>query len=531
LANDAAEYFKNSFKPFTAKFEETYMRDTGINFFGFHDGGSERNNSLNPVLPIGELIEGVDYGRLASVAIGQEDPDHTYGSFALIQAWEHTHLADFLSMSQHEQEVTMDMAKKPPVWGPGYRKNDKNKDSGHVFRRFSNDIPILFQQMYRKGSNWVRDDKKGQLFVAYTRTTLFLEAALDSMIGKDGPADALLQYTKPVTGQYFYVPSMKELTNLCIPDVFKLQSRSADLFCPSLDDLANTFTNILQEVFQEVSVKVVDCPNLMLAPFNLAAPGLGSNIHLVDIGGPDNFKNPSLNFKKFDFTKVATTIGRPYAFFAGSAGADSDFVGSNAELIVNLNLDTKLNKNKYAKVVTNDAGNPSCLLLDQNNTAFGLLGNVMASDGKQGKVLEVKVSRRKSWQGDLPGTLNAGLLAKYGSNQAVGVAGVFTINNTTIYSHIMNPAFPTKTLVTQDDVNQNLTFFTFEAPATCTTTFITADNNNMNLTLTHSHFITNHNQGGHYHYDLNPETVQYFGYFAPATKIYRVEQPQPVKQE
>jgi len=53
----------------------------------------------------------------------------------------------------------------------------------------------------------------------------------------------------------------------------------------------------------------------------------------------------------------------------------------------------------------------------------------------------------------------------------------------------------------------------------------------MNLTLTHSHFITDHNQGGHYHYDLNPETVQYFGYFAPATKIYRVEQPQPVKQE
>ncbi|MBZ3884745.1 Ester hydrolase C11orf54 [Sciurus carolinensis] len=45
------------------------------------------------------------------------------------------------------------------------------------------------------------------------------------------------------------------------------------------------------------------------------------------------------------------------------------------------------------------------------------------------------------------------------------------------------------------------------------------------LRLEHTHFFSHHGEGGHYHYDTTPDTVEYLGYFLPAEFLYRIDQP------
>lgn len=37
--------------------------------------------------------------------------------------------------------------------------------------------------------------------------------------------------------------------------------------------------------------------------------------------------------------------------------------------------------------------------------------------------------------------------------------------------------------------------------------------------------MSDHNEAGHYHYDIEPDTVQYLAYFNLGTKIVRLDKP------
>lgn len=55
----------------------------------------------------------------------------------------------------------------------------------------------------------------GLLFLAYCRTQHVHKTMLESMFGeRDGKTDMLLKFTTPVTGAYFYAPSMEVLKNI-----------------------------------------------------------------------------------------------------------------------------------------------------------------------------------------------------------------------------------------------------------------------------------------------------------------------------
>ena len=75
--------------------------------------------------------------------------------------------------------------------------------------------------------------------------------------------------------------------------------------------------------------------------------------------------------------------------------------------------------------------------------------------------------------------------------------------------------------MTSDFVDKWLKFFEMHAPLTCQTTFI-SDQMGIDFRMEHTHFFSDHNDGGHYHYDLTPEEVEYSGYFLPCTKAFRV---------
>lgn len=43
--------------------------------------------------------------------------------------------------------------------------------------------------------------------------------------------------------------------------------------------------------------------------------------------------------------------------------------------------------------------------------------------------------------------------------------------------------------------------------------------------MQHFHSFGPNKEGGHYHYDVTPEDVEYLGYFVPAEYIYRIDKP------
>jgi len=60
-----------------------------------------------------------------------------------------------------------------------------------------------------------------------------------------------------------------------------LPSHEYTLTCPPLDELRGVLEKILEAQYREVSVTVVDCPDLTREPWLLAAPGLCGNTRLV----------------------------------------------------------------------------------------------------------------------------------------------------------------------------------------------------------------------------------------------------------
>ncbi|CAH3199415.1 unnamed protein product [Porites evermanni] len=47
----------------------------------------------------------------------------------------------------------------------------------------------------------------------------------------------------------------------------------------------------------------------------------------------------------------------------------------------------------------------------------------------------------------------------------------------------------------------------------------------LDLRVEHFHCFSDHGEGGHYHYDVTPDEVQYSGFFNLAEKIYRIDRP------
>ncbi|XP_033228223.1 ester hydrolase C11orf54 homolog [Belonocnema kinseyi] len=58
------------------------------------------------------------------------------------------------------------------------------------------------------------------------------------------------------------------------------------LYVPCLEELKAVLKEDLSKNYAEVSVEVVDCPDLMKLPFSLAASGLEGNPEILDMGGP-----------------------------------------------------------------------------------------------------------------------------------------------------------------------------------------------------------------------------------------------------
>jgi Domain of Unknown Function (DUF1907) len=164
------------------------------------------------------------------------------------------------------------------------------------------------------------------------------------------------------------------------------------------------------------------------------------------------------------------------------------------------------------------------MLLDKvpnSETRTALLGNLFLSEGKAGKVLKVSCKNRTGNENFVSSMRLT--LAKHFTDKTVGLGGVFILEEGKAKQHVMDK-FSKTPIYTEDELNSWLKFYDMPAPLIALGTFVT-DEADLDLRLQHFHSFSKHGYGGHYHYDVTPDTVEYVGYFNVGTSIVRIDKP------
>ncbi|KAB7504888.1 Ester hydrolase C11orf54-like protein [Armadillidium nasatum] len=289
----------------------------------------------------------------------------------------------------------------------------------------------------------------------------------------------------------------------------------------SLEEVSEVLSKGLKSNFAEVSVEVVQCPDLSKAPWELAAPGLGGSPRIAEAGGVRNL-TPLPKFEKiYDMKELAKLVDLPNALLIGAGAGPFPYVGVNSELIPNLKAN-KPYSNQSRTVKLCDKNNEKTVLakLPSDESRCGLMLNFYACEGSTGPVIKVKAKKRTG-DDDLVGCMRKALAEAYGT-KPVGVGGTFLMKTGTAKLHVM-PDFSKVPLVTDEDVNNWLQYFLVQGPLLFMSVFLSHDPG-LEFRLEHTHGYSNVD-GGHYHYDTTPDEVEYEGYFNVAEFVYRIDKP------
>jgi putative iron-dependent peroxidase len=126
------------------------------------------------------------------------------GSVLLLQKWKHK-IAEWESLSIDRQERIMGRSKLD-----GIELENKPSDS-HVARTDQDE----FGNIFRRNMPYGTVDDHGTMFVGFSADQKRLSRMLESMAGLlDGTRDALTRFTQPLTGAYYFVPSVESLRRL-----------------------------------------------------------------------------------------------------------------------------------------------------------------------------------------------------------------------------------------------------------------------------------------------------------------------------
>lgn len=132
------------------------------------------------------------------------------GSYVFVQRWEHN-LKQLNRMSVHDQEMMIGRTKEANEEIDG----DERPETSHLTRvdlkEDGKGLKIVRQSLpYGTASG-----THGLYFCAYCARLHNIEQQLLSMFGDtDGKRDAMLRFTKPVTGGYYFAPSLDKLMAL-----------------------------------------------------------------------------------------------------------------------------------------------------------------------------------------------------------------------------------------------------------------------------------------------------------------------------
>jgi porphyrinogen peroxidase len=126
------------------------------------------------------------------------------GSVLLLQKWKHN-TAEWEALPVAKQELVMGRTKAESI-----ELDNKPADS-HVARTDQD----KFGNIFRRNMPYGNVDNHGTVFVGFSSEQQRLAKMLESMAGLlDGTRDALTRYTQPLTGAYYFVPSVESLRAL-----------------------------------------------------------------------------------------------------------------------------------------------------------------------------------------------------------------------------------------------------------------------------------------------------------------------------
>jgi putative iron-dependent peroxidase len=130
------------------------------------------------------------------------------GTLLLLQKWVHDSAA-WEGLPVAEQERVIGRTKPDSV-----ELDDKPSDS-HV----ASTDQDRFGHIFRRNMPYGTVTEHGTMFVGFAAEQRPLAAMLESMAGRrgDGQRDALTQYTRPLTGAYYFVPSIESLLQVSDP--------------------------------------------------------------------------------------------------------------------------------------------------------------------------------------------------------------------------------------------------------------------------------------------------------------------------
>ena len=144
-----------------------------------------------------------DEAAIAAAFVADENPLLNGGSVVAVQQWLH-HMPSFDKMSNEQQDNAI-----------GRRKTDNEElddapESAHVKRTAQESFsPEAF--VLRRSMAWSAGAQGGLMFVAFGHSSQAFAAQLRRMVGlEDGIQDALFQFTRPITGAYFWCPPVKD---------------------------------------------------------------------------------------------------------------------------------------------------------------------------------------------------------------------------------------------------------------------------------------------------------------------------------
>jgi len=126
------------------------------------------------------------------------------GSVLLLQKWKHK-TTEWEALPVERQEQIMGRTKPDSI-----ELENKPSDS-HVARTDQDE----FGNIFRRNMPYGNIEDHGTVFVGFSAEQQRLSKMLDSMAGLvTGTRDALTRYTQPLTGSYYFVPSVESLRRL-----------------------------------------------------------------------------------------------------------------------------------------------------------------------------------------------------------------------------------------------------------------------------------------------------------------------------
>lgn len=148
--------------------------------------------------------------RAQAALIGKEDPEFEGGSFVAAQRYVHN-LERWRTIDVSEQERVIGRTKADSRELSDSRKPPTAHIARVVIEENGKELEIL-RHSYPYGT--LRE--RGLFFVAYTKDLDIFDRMLARMMGAsgDGLHDRLMDFTRPVTGGAFFVPSWETLTGL-----------------------------------------------------------------------------------------------------------------------------------------------------------------------------------------------------------------------------------------------------------------------------------------------------------------------------